>query len=255
MWGKTTRVLALLVVVGLLMVGCSGETGTDADTTAVSDTASGATESDTEAPESTTTTGDTDGGSADEGAASGPGECTVVVTGDREDAWTFEGGVNRVGIATDYWFSDDAIREAVEELGGSYDEFIEKGEALVAVLGVYCSESDDPMEPGQGVDVRATNATRATDLPMGPGSYAVVGGGTVIDEGPAGTVIADVTVIEDEIYETIADSGSLEITRWDIQGIEGSFSFASREMFAEDPKEIDVTVQFSLVCETPPYTC
>ncbi|MCJ7781532.1 MAG: hypothetical protein MUQ27_11980 [Acidimicrobiia bacterium] len=160
-----------------------------------------------------------------------------------------------MGIATDYWFSDEALREAVEELGGSYDEFVEKGEPLVSFLGIYCSESVDPMEPGQGVDVRATNATRAADLPMGPGSYAVVGGGTAMDDGPAGTMVADVTVIDDEIYETIADSGSLEITRWDIQGIEGSFSFASREMFAENPKEIEVTVQFLLVCETPPYTC
>lgn len=135
MWAKTVRVLALILTVGLLTVGCSSAASTNADTIAVSDTASGAPESDTAAPESTTT-GDTDGGSADDGAASGRSQCTVAVTGDREDAWTFESGVNRVGIATDYWFSDEALREAVEELGGSYDEFVDKGEPLVSFLGI-----------------------------------------------------------------------------------------------------------------------
>ncbi|MEA2022947.1 MAG: hypothetical protein U9N79_01510, partial [Actinomycetota bacterium] len=209
----------------------------------------------TTAPGSTTTTGATDGSNTDDGAAPGSGECTVVVTGDREDTWMFEGGVNRVGIATDYWFSDEAMQAAVEELGGSYDEFVAKGEPLVSFLSIWCSASDDPMEPGQGVDVRATNATRSADLAMGPGSYAIVGGGGVIDEGPAGTMVADVMLVEDEIYETIVDSGSLEISRWDMAGIEGSFSFVAVEMFAEDPKEIQVAVQFSLVCETPGYTC
>ncbi|MCJ7781531.1 MAG: hypothetical protein MUQ27_11975 [Acidimicrobiia bacterium] len=61
MWAKTVRVLALIVTVGLLTVGCSSAASTNADTTAVSDTASGAPESDTAAPESTTT-GETDGG-------------------------------------------------------------------------------------------------------------------------------------------------------------------------------------------------
>ena len=255
MSGKKARVLVLAVTVGLLGVGCSSDTSTDEATTAVSETTKATIELGTPAPESTTTTGATDGSTADDGTAPRGGECTVVVTGDREDTWTFDAGTNRVGIATDYWFSDEALQAAVEELGGSYDEFVAKGEPLVSFLSIWCSESDDPVEPGQGVDVRATNATRAADLAMGPGSYPIAGGGGVINEGPAGTMVADVMLIEDEIYETIADSGSLEISRWDMAGIEGSFSFAALEMFVEDPKELKVAVQFSLSCETPWHTC
>lgn len=212
-------------------------------------------ESETEEPETSSTTSVADEGDPDDAAPSGNSTCTVVITGDREETWTFDDGENNAGIATDYWFSDETRREAVEELGGSYEEFVEKGDPLVAFLGVYCSESDDPMEPGQGANVRATNSTEAADLPMAPGVYPVVGGGAVIDEGPAGTVIADVAMIDDEIYETIADSGSIEVTRWDNEEIEGSFSFAALEMYSESPKEIAVTVQFSVVCQSPPYDC
>lgn len=250
MRGKRVRALVLMLTIGLLTIGCSSDTGADVDPEATTT----APMSGTEAPEATTTTGG-DEDTPDAGEPAGGSECTVVITGDREETWTFDGLENRVGVATDYWFSDEAIREAVEELGGSYDEFVEKGEPLVAFLGVYCSASTDPMDPGQGVDVRATNSTRAADLPMEPGIYPIVGGGTAIDEGPGGTMVADVTVVGDEIYETVPDSGSLEITSWDIGGIEGSFSFASQEMFSENPKEIEVIVQFSLVCEAPPYTC
>ena len=255
MWGKTTRGLALLGSIGLLSVGCSTDNGTGAETPDVSETVTATSESATAAPETTTTTEATDESNPDEGAQPGSSECTVVITGDHEDTWVFDSGANSVGIATDYWFSDETIREAVEELGGSYDDFVEKGEPLVAFLGIYCSASDDPMDPGHGAGLRSTDATRATDLPMGPGSYPIVGDGTVIDDGAAGAVIADVTLIGDEIYETVADSGILDIARWDIEGIEGSLSFAAREMFSSDPKEIHVAVQFSVICEAPPYTC
>lgn len=204
------------------------------------------------ASDSTTTTGAVDGSASDEGQPPGAGECTVTITGDREDAWAFEAGANRLGVATDYWFSEEAVREAIEEVGLSYDEFVESGEPLVSFLGIYCSESDDPMEPGAGVSIGATRATRAADLPMGPGSYPIIG---ETPDGPAGAMGALVSVPGEEIYETDADSGSLEITRWDTDGIEGSFSFTATEMFAEVPTEIEVAVEFSLVCETPGYTC
>ena len=255
MWGKTIRALALLGAIGLLSVGCSSDSSPGGETPVVSETVTTTAEYGTAAPEATTTTEATGESTPDDGAQPGSSECTVVITGDHEETWVFESGANSVGIATDYWFSDDAIRGAIEELGGSYDDFVEKGEPLVAFLGIYCSASDDPMDPGHGAGVRATNATRATDLPMGPGSYPIVGDGTVIDDGAAGAVIADVTLVGDELYETVTDSGVLDIARWDIEGIEGSFSFVAREMFSSDPKEIDVAIQFSVTCEVPPYTC
>jgi len=255
MWGKSVQALVLVLTVGMLASSCSSDTSEGVDADAEADAATTAIESEVDESEATTTTSATDEGDPDDAPPAGSSECTVVITGDREETWNFEAGTNNLGIATDYWFSDETQRAAVEELGGSYEEFVEKGDPLVAFLGVYCSESDDAMEPGRGANVGAADATRATDLPMAPGIYPIVGGGTVSDEAPAGTMTADLAMVDDEIYETIVDSGSLEIDRWDNEGIEGSFSFAALEMFSEDPKEIDVTIQFSVACQTPPYDC
>lgn len=175
------------------------------------------------------------------------GECTIVVTGEREGTWTFPQSI--YSISTDYWMSEDELRETVEFLGediagGSYDELVERGEPVITFLSVGCSNADNLIEGGT---VTHTNATLASDLPMGPGSYPIVGGFFDAD-GPASTVIGEFSLSNDEMYNTVGDSGSLEITKWDMGAIEGSFSFDAVEAFVDDPREIRVTVEFSYVC-------
>jgi hypothetical protein len=177
------------------------------------------------------------------------GSCTVTTSGDRQDSWTFPQAVT--SFSTDYWLSEENLRETVEFLGediagGSYDELVARGEPIITLLSISCSDPDNLI---QGVLVTPGNATRAADLPMGPGSYPISGGLFDAGEVPAGAMIADFSVNEDELYGTLPDSGSLEITRWDLDRIEGSVSFDARQSFVDtDPKQVSVAVEFSFRC-------
>ncbi len=227
----------------ILIIGACG--GSGSDPTGVATTVG---PPDTTSPTSsggpTTTTGAAPGGS---GSPAG-GECTVVVTGDREDTWTFEQSVYSVG--SDYWMDEQELRDTVEYLGediagGTYDEIVGRSEPIVTFLSVSCVDADDV---GRGASITHTNATHRTDLPMGPGSYPIIGG--VFDaNGPAATMIASLGVGTDEVYGTVPESGSLEITRWDLERIEGSFSFQAVEGLVDQPQEVSVTVEFSFVCD------
>lgn len=177
----------------------------------------------------------------------GGGECTVTITGAREEAWTFKQALT--SFSSDYWLSEADLRDTADFLGedimgGSYDDLVARGEAIITFLQVGCS---DPENLIQGAVVAHTNATRADDLPMGTGTYPISGG--LFDaDGPAGTMIADLSVSEDDLYGTIPGTGTLEITRWDRDAIQGRFSFAARQAFVDDPEEIAVTVTFFFEC-------
>ena len=90
-----------------------------------------------------------------------------------------------------------------------------------------------------------TDATRASDLPMAPGSYPISGGLLDAATGPAATMIADLSVLDGEVYGTVADSGTLEITAWDGARIEGSFSFELKQTLSVSPKDVHVDVTCS----------
>lgn len=238
-------VLGLLLVI--LVSACGGNSdATPADetdttlVTAPATTASG--EDGSSAPTSAAAPDDT----SDPVPAAG-GECTVAISGDREESWTF--GQAITSFSTDYWLGEEELREVIEFMGeditgGSFDELTASGVPIVTFLQISCS---DPENLIQGALVTHTNATLTNDLPMGPGSYPITGG--LFDaDGPAGTMIADLSVNEDEIYGTVGGSGSLEISKWDRDSIEGSFSFAAREAFVDNAGEIEVTVSFSFVC-------
>jgi hypothetical protein len=167
---------------------------------------------------STTTDGSSTSDGGGQPSASNDGsECTVTLAGDRDDTWTFPQAAT--SFSTDYWLSEEDLEETIEFLGaaagGTYDEIVERGDPII---------------------------------PMAPGSYPISGG--LFDaDGPAGTFIASLSVDEEVLYGTVDGSGSLEITRWDLEAIEGSFTFEVREAFAEDdPEEITVRVDFSFVC-------
>jgi hypothetical protein len=176
------------------------------------------------------------------------GSCTVTVTGDRAESWTFEQSV--YSFSTDYWMDEEELRGTVEALGeeiagGTYEEIVGRGEPIVTFLSISCANPDNLIE---GAVVTHTNATHASDLPMGPGNYPISGG--LLDAaGPAGTMTADFSVSNEELYQTVADSGTLTIAAWDHNRIEGSFAFTAREAFVDAPREVQVAVTFSFVCE------
>ena len=240
-----------LVFVGLL-VACGGSdddaADTASDTTGASDnTGSGdSTPAAGTAPQTTAT--DATAVPATAGDDVKRGTCTVTISGDRSESWTFEQSV--YSFSTDYWMDEEELRGTVEALGeeiagGTYEQIVERGEPIVTFLSLSCANPDDLIE---GAVVTHTDATHASDLPMGPGNYPI-SGGLLDTQGPAGTMIADFSVSDEELYQTVADSGSLSIATWDSSHIEGSFAFAARESFVDAPREIQVAVTFSFVCE------
>lgn len=175
------------------------------------------------------------------------GSCTVEVTGDFEISWNFSESV--FSVSTDYWMSEDDLRQTVELLGediagGSYDELVSRGQPIVTFLTLTCV---DEAAPGVGAQITHTNLTEREDLPMGPGTYEISGG--MLDaDGPGGTMIVSYTGGPDELYEPIPGSGSLVITRWDVSVIEGNYTFEATEVFTDAPRHISVSVVFSHTC-------
>lgn len=230
---------------GLVFVGLLAACGGSDDDAA--DTASGTGVSSNTGPDGSTPA-DATAVPATAGDDVKRGTCTVTISGDRSESWTFEQSV--YSFSTDYWMDEEELRGTVEALGeeiagGTYEEIVGRGEPIVTFLSLSCTNPDDLIE---GAVVMPTDATHASDLPMGPGNYPI-SGGLLDTQGPAGTMIADFSVSDEELYQTVADSGSLSIATWDSSHIEGSFAFAAREAFVDAPREIQVAVTFSFVCE------
>lgn len=181
------------------------------------------------------------------GNGGGDGECIVTVTGDREDTWTFAQSV--YSVSTDHWMSEQELRDTVAALGedvvgANYEELVAQGKPVVTFLSLSCVDPDQLL---QGASVSHSDATTGADFPMGPGSYPITGG--LLDgDLPAGTLFADFNVDSDELYGTVAGSGSLEITRWDMSRIEGSYAFDAVEAFVDSPRQVRVSVTFSFAC-------
>lgn len=243
--GMIRRLRSWVVPALTLMLGACGGSGSvpgEIDTVATTVARSETTPT-TPAENAPETTGAVSSGA---GSPSG-GECTVVVTGDREETWTFEQNV--YSMSSDYWMDEQELRDTVEFLGedvtgGSYEEIVDRGEPIITFLSIGCVDADNL---SQGALITPTNATRRTDFPMGAGNYPVSGG--VFDaNGPAATMIADFNVGPDELYGTVAGSGSLQITRRDLERIEGSYSFEAVEAFVDQPRKVSVSVTFSFSC-------
>jgi len=177
------------------------------------------------------------------------GECTITVTGDREETLTFAQSI--YSFSSDHWIGEDELRGTVEALGediagGSFEEITARGEPVITFFSVSCADPDNLI---QGVTATHTNGTLVGAFPEAPGSYPITGG-LFNAGGTPGTVIADFSYGDDELYRTIPDSGTLDITRWDSEAVEGSLSFSAEESFVEgNPRRVTVTVGFSFLCD------
>ncbi len=179
--------------------------------------------------------------------SAGGGSCTVTVSGDLELELSFDQSI--YSMNSDYWTSEEDLRGVVETLGvdiagGTYDELVANGKPIVTFLALSCQDPDNLVE---GALATHTNATLRSDLPMGPGYYPIIDGMAGAD-GAAGSIIAGFGLADDSLFQTTADSGSLEITRWDRSEIDGSLNFDAEEIFAETPRKIHVAVEFSFRC-------
>jgi hypothetical protein len=240
------RLPVSLISLSLVVAACGG--ATESETT-------GAAASDEESPVLTSTTipaQEVETGSVTthvvSGGETGGGECTITVTGGVEDTIVHAQSV--FTFTSDHWTSEEDLRELVEfmgedNVGGSYEEMVERGEPIVGWFLYNCVDPDDP---SSGVIVYATNETGPDQFPMGPGTYEVSGG--LFDAvGPVATVVSNFGVSAEEQFDPVPGSGELVISRWDTETLEGTIAFDGIESFAEgEPREINVMVEFTVIC-------
>lgn len=237
---RINRIGTALVVI-LIGAGCGGDGGS---TTQQTDGGGGGNSGTTTAqPAASTTVGSVGSGS---GASADVGECTITLTGDRNDTFTFP--QSQFSLSTDYWMTDDDLQGVLDflddESGDTLEDYVARGEPVLAWLLLNCVDPDDLQ---YGLLVANTNDNTNDDFPMGPGTFPV-SGGLFSADGPTGTVIASLGLGE-EIYGTVEGSGELVISRWDRDRLEGTVTFHATEAFSEgDPLEVDVRMVFDYRC-------
>jgi hypothetical protein len=249
------RVLTSTLTVALVVSACGGDSSepTDSSTTEESGAASDST---TATDAVSTTPADEQDEEQEQTETSGESNidglgCTITVTGDLEETIEYPDSQ----ILSDYWSSEDELRDYVEFLGediaeGSYEELVARGEPIFGWFILTCF---DPQDPGPGVQVFHTNATTSDQFPMGPGTYPVSGG--LFDAvGPAGSVITNFALTVEEQFDPVPDSGEMVISRWDTSKLEGVITFDGVESLTEDaPRMVSVVVDFAFEC-APTHT-
>ncbi|MGK2964103.1 MAG: hypothetical protein ACSLFM_00690, partial [Tepidiformaceae bacterium] len=187
------------------------------------------------------------------------GSCSVTFAGDERIEIQGDGGPAAVG--TDYWYSDDELRSALEQLarfgqssGSSapptktdaevqreVDEAMDSPEPKLYLLLVNCVDRDDDE---LSITLFPSGSSTYDDIPFEPGTYAIPASTGASEPGTFGVLFT----IGDELYR-VSEAGELDITEWDDEGIAGEFSFRAEQMFAEgNAKKLSVNGKFDFEC-------
>lgn len=171
------------------------------------------------------------------------GSCSATVSGDVSAEWTGNGGAAAVG--TDYWYTEDELREQYEFFGDesrSFDDVYASGEPITALLLLNCGTS------APSVSFYPSNATTKDHVPFGPGSYEIAGGGDILGSADAepGVFTALLSLDDDAVWGSTG--GTFEITEWNAEHIAGTFSFGITEGFADPARTAQVDGTFDFRC-------
>lgn len=180
------------------------------------------------------------------------GACAVTFTGDTQVEISGDGGPAAAG--TDYWLSDDELRQVVEQLARvtsadktdeeierEVDETMASSEPKLFVLILNCSDREDS---DRSISILASGSSTYDDIPFGAGTYPIPASS---GESKPGT-FSVLFNIDEKPYRVSSD-GELDITKFDASGIAGTFSFRAEEMFATpDAKTISVDGSFDFDC-------
>ncbi len=247
------RPLAMLVMVSILAAGCggSGDAVPDAGAEAAEDGQITEEELDDlakQAAEGLSENGEPNEDLQDSvdsilAGDSDYGSCTVSVSGDVEANWAGKGGAAAVG--TDYWYSDDELRDQFEFLGSgdeSFEDLMASGRPVFSLLLLNCS-----LDQYQSISLFVSDNATRSDLAFGPGSYEIAAGGLFgAPDAAADTFSALITLDQDAIWATTG--GSLDITSWDAEHIAGSFSFGIDEALTDVARSGQVEGEFDFNC-------
>lgn len=249
------RALSLMTIALLVSACGGGSEGTSpisAPTSAAADT-SAAGEPSTAAGPATAATDETasstDATAAEAAATAEGGTCTIRISGDLEEEVEYP--QHPIAISTDHWLTEEQLRESAEFLEVSYEEITARDDPVLTWLMVTCGP--DPLgdsstdQEGPAVMVMASDGTKGSQMPMGPGTYAVAGNLLDSDREP-GTVGVGFDYSDEEFFHALAGSGELVITTWDDEAIEGTVTFDITEAFTDEPRRATVQMDFSFTC-------
>lgn len=227
------RLLVISSAVLLLVAGC----GDDADTATTEPGAIAG---------STTTAGSGTTAETVPTGSGGAGGCQVSVTGDVTESWT--GPDDLSAFTSDYWYTEEELRQQFDFLGlgveRTFEDLMATGEPVFTFFLFNCSG------PAGGLfSAFVSDATRRSDLPMGPGEYVIAPGGLfgAAEGGPAEfSVILAISDVE-SVWAT--EGGTFTIEAWDGESVRGSFAFAASELLTETPRSVAVTGSFTVTCQ------
>lgn len=184
-----------------------------------------------------------------EGTATG--KCSFTTTGDV--TLTVE-GISRTNppngkamASTDYWMTDAQLRAGLETLAGldqkkSKDEIaakVEEGmkkDPRVILLIINCGSD------AGAIDLGPHNTSKYADVPMKPGKYAIA------SPAKAGEFNALINLRPPGGHDsfTVSEPGTLDITKFDLTGITGTFALKAKSL--DGKKSIEVHGSFDYPC-------
>jgi hypothetical protein len=182
------------------------------------------------------------------------GRCDLTVTGDVTLSGSAGGGASAFG--SDYYYTDDEMREILRAFAGfgsddasddELDALVE--EAMAEDPRLYILIINCVSEPDFSLSILPSGQATYADIPFGEGTYGIPAGGPLGGQTAANEFALLLTLEGDDIYQ-VSEPGELAISRWDEEGIAGTFSFSAVESFAEggEPNSVSVEGAFEFAC-------
>jgi|SRR3990170_849049 len=173
------------------------------------------------------------------------GGCTVEATGTDPNSWT---GPNDISaFTTDYWYTDDELRQQWDFLGdptqGTFEEVVASGRPVFTFFLFNCQGPDQAL-----VTLYVSDSTTRADFPVGPGTYPISTGffgGAEARPAEFGVLYSPNST---EVW-SLDGEGTLNITEWNGERLVGNFAFDAVEEFSESPGSVSVTGAFEITCQ------
>ena len=174
--------------------------------------------------------------------------CRVVVTGSEARSW--EGLAEPGAFTTDFWWSDDALRDFYEGVSiqgdPTFEELKTEGYSVLTFFLMRCIGPE-----GDVVAISISELSLRTDIAMGPGTFQITGSEFQPGHTPAGEFEATYVPAIESLWRA-SGIGTLVIETWTATEVVGTFSFPVEERFSPEAGMAEVSGGFRFVCEGDP---
>ena len=179
------------------------------------------------------------------------GKCTFTVTGDMpmtvEAIATKSPPNGKAMAAADYWQTDDQLRSALKTLSGldskkskdaieaEVDADMKKDPKFMLLL-INCGAEGGSLNFGPG------NGSKYADVPFKPGKYSITG------KAKAGEIGVMVNLRPPGKHQSfsVSEPGTLDISKFDLTGLTGTFSFKAKSF--DDKQTVEIKGSFDYPC-------